>query len=69
VGRPAWRPCRIIPGHAEESAIDDRPAARALSLSPFLLVKTSPIGSELNDIGGDSNAPVEVNKKNLGAGT
>jgi hypothetical protein len=42
---------------------------RARSLSPFLLVKTSPIGSELNDIGGASNAPVEVNKNNLGAET
>jgi hypothetical protein len=42
---------------------------RALSLSPFLLVKTSPIGSELNDIGGASTAPVEVNKNNLGAET
>jgi hypothetical protein len=56
-------------GRAEESAIDDRPAARARSLSPFLLVKTSPIGSELNDIGGASTAPVEVNKNNLGAET
>jgi len=49
-----------------QSTIDPR---RALSLSPFLLVKTSPIGSELNDIGGASNAPVEGNKNNLGAGT
>ena len=35
----------------------------------FLLVKTGPIGSDLNDIGVASNAPVEVNKNNSGAET
>ena len=52
------------PGHAEESAID---GVRALSR--FLLVKASPIGPELNNIGVTSNAPVEFNKNNLGAET
>jgi hypothetical protein len=51
----------ISRGHAEASAIQ---GARALSR--FLLVKVSPIGSELNDIGVASNAPVEVNNNNLG---
>jgi hypothetical protein len=36
------------------------------ALSRFLLVKASAIGSELNNIGVASNAPVEVNKNNLG---
>ncbi len=41
----------------------------ARALSRFLLVKASPIGPELNDIGVTSNAPVEFNKNNLGAET
>jgi len=56
--------CHISRGHTEASAIH---GARALSR--FLLVKASPIGPELNDIGAASNVPVGFNKNNLGAET
>jgi hypothetical protein len=48
----------------------NRPRRRCVrALSRFLLVKASPIGSKLSDIGVASNAPVEFNKNKLGAET